>query len=154
MEKDLILDASHTLAFDEIRTYIHEPALTWWQGINTFIQERYKVSPKVSYSQCSSQKGWNVKYQKSGKSLCTLYPEKESFIVLIVIKLELVDMIETMSTNYDPALLDIVRTARPFNGTKWLMIRVDREAILKNVQELLVFKHEMTTSQRPPRLKK
>jgi len=64
------------------------------------------------------QKGWNVKYQKSGKSLCTLYPEQDSFTVLIVIKLEMVDMIEVISTTYDPAVLEIVRSARPFNGTK------------------------------------
>ena len=153
MQEDLILDASHALAYDEIHTYIKEPALTWWQDINTFIQQNYQVSPKVTYSKCSAQKGWNVKYQKSGKSICTLYPEKESFIVLLVVKLELVDIIESMADTYHPAVMEIVRTARPFNGTKWLMIKVDGEAILKNVQELLVFKQEMSTVKRPGKSK-
>ncbi|WP_423245054.1 DUF3788 family protein [Heliorestis acidaminivorans] len=26
----------------------------------------------MTYSKCSAQPGWNVKYKKSGKSLCTL----------------------------------------------------------------------------------
>ena len=145
-ENDLIQDASHLLAYDEIVDYIKEPALSWWMDINSFIQKEYKASPKVSYSKCSMQKGWNVKYQKSGKSLCTLYPEMKSFITLIVIKLELIPIIEAMSSEFEPAVLDIVESARPFNGTKWLMIRVDSEAILKDVRELLVLKQGTTTA--------
>ncbi len=153
MEKDLILDASHDLAYEEILTYLKEPALTWWQEINAFIQQKYGVSPKVTYSKCTAQQGWNVKYQKSGKSICTLYPEKESFIVLVVIKLELVGMIENMASFYESAVMEIVRGARPFNGTKWLMIPVTSPRILKNVQDLLVFKQEMNTAKRPAKSK-
>jgi hypothetical protein len=153
MEKDLILDASHTLAYEEILTYIDEPALSWWKELNTFIQQKYDVLPRITYSKCTAQKGWNVKYQKSGKSLCTLYPQKISFIALIVIKLEMAEMIEAMSTVFDPATLETIRTARPFNGTKWLMIQVDREEILKDAKELLVLKHDKTKPQKAARRK-
>lgn len=153
MKEDLILDASHALAYEEISTYIKEPALTWWREINAFIQEKYRVLPKVTYSKCSAQKGWNVKYQKSSQSICTLYPEKQSFIILVVIKLELVDMIESMSSAYEPGVMEIVRTARPFNGTKWLMISVESDAILKSVKDLLVFKQEMSAAKRPNKSK-
>ena len=148
MYKDLILDANNALVYEDVFGYINEPALTWWKALNTFIQQKYHVSPKVSYSKCTAQKGWNIKYQISGKSLCTLYPEKESFIILIVIKLELVEFIESMASSYDPSVMKIVRNARPFNGTKWLMIRVESEAIMKNVRDLLVFKLEMSTSKK------
>ena len=151
MVKDLILDANNALVYEDIFSYINEPALTWWKALNTFIQQKYQVSPKISYSKCTAQRGWNIKYQKSGKSLCTLYPEKKSFIILIVIKLELVDFIESMASSFDPAVMKIVRTARPFNGTKWLMIRVESEAIMKNVLDLLVFKLEMSTSKKTAR---
>ena len=143
-DNDLILDASHKLAFEELSGYIEEPALSWWLDINAFLQNTYKAKPKMSFSKCSMQKGWNVKYQKSGKSLCTLYPEKESFIVLIVVKLELIPIIEAMQNDFEPMVLDVVKSARPFNGTKWLMIRVESDAILKNARELLVLKHEIS----------
>ena len=138
---DLILDANHKLAFEELSGYIEEPALSWWVDLNDFLQNTCKAKPKMSFSKCSMQKGWNVKYQKSGKSLCTLYPEKESFIVLIVIKLEMIPIIEAMENDFEPVVIDLVKSARPFNGTKWLMIRVESEAILKNARELLVLKH-------------
>lgn len=145
---DLILDASHDLLFEEIARYLKEPALNWWMDINAFVQKEYNATPRMSYSKCSMQKGWNVKYQKSGKSICTLYPEEDSFIVLIVIKLELVPVIEAMEKEFEPAVMDTVRTARPFNGTKWLMIRIDSEAVLKNVRELLFLKHKTAVVKR------
>lgn len=148
MQTDLILDASHALAYEEILTYINEPGLSWWKQINAFIQEKYQSSPKVTYSKCSAQKGWNVKYQKSGKSLCTLYPQKDNFIILLVMKLETLDMVENMSSLYEEEIMEMIKTARPFNGTKWLMIPVNSAAVLKNVQDLLVFKQEMNTNKK------
>jgi len=141
-EKDLILDVHHKLAYEEILTYINEPALTWWKTLNSFIQEEYRIRPKITFSNCSMQKGWNIKYHKSGKSLCTLYPEKDSFTVLVVIKLELAHAIGTMVNKFEPAVMRIINSARPFNGTKWLMVPIESELILKNVQELLILKHD------------
>ena len=147
-EHDLILDAGHKLAFEEISTYINEPALSWWKKLNAFIQEKYNISPKITYSSCSLQKGWNVKYHKSSKSLCTLYPAKDTFIVLIVVKLELAHIVASMGNMFEPTILDIIESARPFNGTKWLMIPIDSEAILKNVQELLVLKYNSSSAKK------
>jgi hypothetical protein len=83
MENDLILDGSHMPDYDEIAGYINPPAQELWKQVNSFIQERYKASPKTMYSKCSGKPGWNVKYQKSGKSVCTLYPEKDGFVALV-----------------------------------------------------------------------
>ena len=49
--------------------------------------DSYKVKPKLAYSGCAMDnniwRGWNIKYQKSGKSLCTIYPQKGYFLVLV-----------------------------------------------------------------------
>ncbi len=46
-----------------------------WEDLNTFLYANYEVEPSYSYSGCSGQPGWNVKYQKAGRSLCTLYEQ-------------------------------------------------------------------------------
>ena len=139
-ELDLILDGVHTPTFEEIAGYINKPAAILWHEFNSFIQENYKSSPKITFSKCSAKPGWNVKYQKSGKSLCTIYPEKDGFIVLIVITLDLMPVIEAISRELDPSVLDIIESAKPFNGTKWLMIPVSDEASLNSTRELLMLK--------------
>ncbi len=66
----------------EIADYISSPL---WAEMNRFLSENYEVQPSRSYSSCSAQPGWNVKYQKAGRSLCTLYPMDGFFIALVVI---------------------------------------------------------------------
>lgn len=142
VESDLILDVSHMPEYDEIVDYINLPARELWRQINHFIQERYKASPRIMHSICSGKPGWNVKYQKSGKSICTLYPEKDSFVALVVITLDLLPVVEALAEELTVEVLRIVRGSKPFNGTKWLMLRVDNEQALRDVKQLLLLKHE------------
>ena len=142
----MLYDAGYTPSSGEIAAFINEPARSWWQDINIFIQERFRVSPKIAYSKCAAKPGWNVKYSKSGKSLCTLYPEEQSFTALVVITLDLEPVIEAMSDVLEPVIMEIVRSSRPFNGTKWLMIPVTSKQVQDNVAQLLLLKYEMKRS--------
>lgn len=137
---DLILDACHTPTYDEINNYVDGSAQFLWHDINSFIQEKYKASPKITYSKCSAKPGWNVKYQKSGKSLCTLYPEKEGFVALVVISPDMVPVIEAMAREFETEVLKTIKSAKPFNRTLWLMIQVNRDAVLNNIKKLLLLK--------------
>jgi len=55
--------------------------------IDSHLRDVYKVKPKYAYSSCAMDKniwrGWNMKYQKSGKSLCTIYPQEGYFMALV-----------------------------------------------------------------------
>lgn len=142
VEQDIIMDANHMPAWEEIEEYINLPVRELWKQFNNFVQERYKASPKIMYSVCSGKPGWNVKYQKSGKSLCTLYPEKDGFTALIVVTLDLMPLIEALYDELTGEVVNIVKSARSFNGTKWLMLKVGDEQALRDVKQLLLLKHE------------
>ena len=69
---------------DQVKEFINMPLQDELDGS---LRQEYKVKPKMAYSSCNMDggmwKGWNVKYQKSGKSLCTLYP-KQGYLQLLV----------------------------------------------------------------------
>jgi hypothetical protein len=69
---------------NQIKKFVNTPL---WDDLANYLQETYNVKPKYSYSNCSmnkgSWKGWNVKFQKSSKTLCTLYPKPGFFMALI-----------------------------------------------------------------------
>ncbi|MDO7787361.1 DUF3788 domain-containing protein [Desulforamulus aquiferis] len=140
-EIDLILDASFTPTYEDICCYMNKAVQEGWQEMNAFIQQSYKASPKLAYSKCSAKPGWNIKYKKAGKSICTLYPEKDGFIALVVISLDLVPLVEAMTNEFETEVLETVRTAKPFNGTKWLMIQVTNDSVLNNVKRLILLKN-------------
>lgn len=121
-------------SWDDIDKFINN---SLWQDINSFLQNCYGVKPVIAYSKCPAQRGWNVKYQKGGKALCTLYPMPGYFIALVAIgKKELpeADLILPSFSDYTQGLYN--RT--PFSvGAKWLMIHVTDKCILNDVFELI-----------------
>ena len=55
-------------------------------NLQTYLENTYHVSPKMSYSSCSAQPGWNVKISEERENLCVLYyPMEDFFIALVVI---------------------------------------------------------------------
>ncbi|MGE5708186.1 MAG: DUF3788 domain-containing protein [Bacteroidota bacterium] len=135
-----LLDPLQTPTHEEVRLFIQPPGRERWERLNLHLQEHYRAKAKLSFSKCSAQPGWNVKYQKSGKALCTLYPEQHRFIALVVVTLGLLSVIRNEAL--PPELTEIIERAKPLNGTLWLMIPVESDRMLEGVQELLALKHE------------
>lgn len=108
-----------------------------WDNINVFLQETYNIEPSVAYSGCSAQTGWNIKYKKSSKSLCTLYPMEGFFIALVVIgnkEIGETELLMPMCTGYIQDLYN----KTPFScGGKWLMVNVTDNNILEDVKNLI-----------------
>ena len=46
---------------------------------------KYNCKEQIEFSSCSWEYGWNVKFKKSGKTLCTIYPRENYFTVLVVV---------------------------------------------------------------------
>ena len=76
----------HEPSENEVAEFIKSPL---WGDLANHLQQTYNVKPKLSYSNCAmdggNRKGWNVKYAKNGKSLCTLYPKEGHFLALVTI---------------------------------------------------------------------
>jgi hypothetical protein len=137
---DLIANSTVVPTLEEIDAYINAPVRSLWLELNSFIQAQFRSAPKIQYSVCAGKPGWNVKYQKSGKSICTLYPEKDCFVALVVVRLDLAELIAGAEQPFHPQILSLVRTAKPFNNTLWLMITIADRTVLDSVMDLLDLK--------------
>lgn len=104
------------------------------------IENEYKVLPEFSYSGCSLQPGWNVKYKKSGKALCTIYPLKGEFIVLIVVGQKEKDEVEFKLGSFSNYTKNLYENTKEGMGQRWLMIEVKDEATLQDVKELIAIR--------------
>lgn len=134
MDWSKLYGADHCPTYRDIDEFIHS---NLWREMNDFLQNTYKVQPQTAYSGCSEQKGWNVKYKKGGKSLCTLYPMDGYFIALVVIgaKEEAeAELQMPMCSEYTQKLYE--QTAFSAGG-RWLMMNVTDEKILKDAKNLI-----------------
>ena len=91
-----LLDHSYQPTLDEIGEYIGNPV---FGKFCSEIGDKYKGKEKIEFSSCNWERGWNVKFKKSGKSLCTVYPRESYFTVMLVVGLKEKELFESMLSN-------------------------------------------------------
>jgi hypothetical protein len=137
---DIIQDQTNTPDMQAIAESIKGDAHNRWLKLTSFINDTYSAKPQIVYSKCSAKPGWNVKYKKSGKALCTLYPEPESFTTLIVVASSDMDRYDLIRPVFSDSMNALYDRTQLFNNTKWLMIPVTDDTLLEDVKKLLQFK--------------
>ncbi len=125
-------------SFEDIREYIGE-ARPVWDELVFYIEETYKAKPKLDYSKCSAQPGWNMKYKKSSKALCTLYPMPNFFIALVVIGAKEENEMElAMGAGVFSEYVKELYKKTAFSAMgRWLMIEVKQKDTLKDIKALI-----------------
>lgn len=136
MEWGKLFYADQAPTYEGIKQFIGAGA-TIWLELMSYIEEAYKVEPKMTYSKCSAQPGWNVKYQKGGKSLCTLYPMDGYFISLVVIGGKEEEEVGLALETFTPYVQELYRKTRFSCGGRWLMIEVKDKLVLEDVKRII-----------------
>ena len=75
-----LLDKDVRPTLEELGGYVRDPAFL---SMCQTIKDAYRCEEKIEYSACSMEKGWNVKFKKAGRALCTIYPKEGRFTVLV-----------------------------------------------------------------------
>jgi AraC family transcriptional regulator len=117
-----------------VSAYVKNPL---FECLCKHLEMEYQSKPELEYSRCSMQYGWNVKYKKAGRTLCTLYPMKGYFIVLIVIGSREMPETELMLPSFTEYLQQLYHETKTGMGQKWLMINVTDDAILEDVKQCI-----------------
>lgn len=94
------------------------------------IRDTYQCSERIEYSSCSMERGWNVKYKKGGRALCTIYPREGYFTVMVVVGNKEKPAVEEMLPRCTPELREIYHRTNEGNGQRWLMIDLEDEGEL------------------------
>lgn len=108
----------------EIGDYVRNPV---FMRFCSKIMGTYQCSEKIEYSACSMEKGWNVKFKKAGRALCTIYPRENYFTVMVVVGAKEKTAVEEMLPQCSSALQRIYHQTQEGNGQRWLMIDLEDE---------------------------
>jgi len=128
-------------SMEEMTDYIGGEAGRLWDSLMDYMESAYKAHPKLSYSVCTGKPGWNVKFQKSGQSFGTLYPEKNSFSVFIVFSYKLDPVMEAILPMLSPETAELYRNAGDYMKMgKWMMFRISDEAGVRDYKNMIAVK--------------
>lgn len=122
----------------EIGEYVRNPL---WLEFCGYMMEIYKIQPTYDFSKCSWEYGWNVKFKKGNKTLCTLYPYENYFIVMIVIGKKEKEAFDAVVLTLSSSVQQIVEETQEGNGQKWLMIPCeDDDQTMNDVKSLIAIR--------------
>lgn len=122
--------------FEQIGVYIQNPL---WNQMHACLTETYNALPKIEYSGCSL-KGWNIKYRKKGKNLCTIYPQEGCFKILVIASERQQVEIEFFIRTCCREVQEAYENTKFFNGGKWLFWDITDAKIQKDILELIHFR--------------
>lgn len=117
-------DPSCTPAPEGLEDYINTPL---WTIFCTYLWETYGARPQYAFSRCGMEYGWNVKFKKGGRALCTVYPRQNYFTVMVVVGRREAPAVEAALPRFCPEVCQIYRDTAEGNGQKWLMIDLEDE---------------------------
>jgi hypothetical protein len=139
--KQNIKEQLNELSIEEMTAIINnnQSRKMWYELIN-YINQIDKVKMRKGYSKDVWQPGWNLKYKKNNKALLTMYPQNECFSVLIVLGNDNFNEFINKKDRYTEYVVKLFEDAKLYNGTKWLMIEVKNDLILKDVKNLINIK--------------
>lgn len=88
----------------------------------------------------ASKYGWTVRYRRSGKTLCSLFPEKGAFTVLIILGREEAEKAILMLDDFSDNLKQILMNTGQLHDGKWLGVRVLTSNDTDDVKKLIKIK--------------
>lgn len=102
------------------------------------IKEAYHCQETIEYSRCGLEPGWNVKFKKAGKALCTLYLREGFFTAMVVVGRREQAAVEAALPECTDRLRAVYQRTRECNGQRWLMIDLeDEDDLYKDVLRLI-----------------
>ena len=134
-----LFDREHEPTEEQVQEFSKTPL---WSELTEHLQQTYNIKPKLSYSGCSMDngywKGWNVKYKKSGKALCSLYPKQGYILALVPVGTKEAAEAELLIPLCDPYTQELYkRTDFGHNGTKSLAFEITNENIIHDVKQFI-----------------
>lgn len=114
-----IKDINYAPNISEISGYIENSI---FDEFYQYMNDKYNAVCKIEYSTDVWARGWNVKFRKSSKSLCIVYPKKNYFTVLVVVGNKEKESVENLLPRLSEYVQEIYCNTRNGNGQKWLMI--------------------------------
>jgi hypothetical protein len=133
-----MINKVHKPTEEEIQAYIGKQASKAWQMIKWFIKDSYDIPPETIFY--GKKYGWTVRYRKSGKTLCSLFPEKGAFTVLIVLGGKEAEKALTIRDELSARVDEILGATEQLHDGRWLWIRVSRDMDVDNIKKLLMIK--------------
>jgi len=127
-----------------VESWIGKKAFRFWILVSGMITRDYPGVFTPEWIFGGKKHGWSLRYKKS-KSFCTLIPEKDRFLLLIVFGADERSKVERIRHELSARTRKDYDVAKTYHDGKWVLFRVENEEIIADMVRLLALKRKPKT---------
>jgi len=135
-----MMDKAREPTEEEMMSYVGERAEEAWTELRQFIEDNYDFVPETVFY--GAKYGWTVRYRKSGKTLCSLFPEKGGVTVLVGLGRKEAKKALSMRDQLNSGVNEILGSTEQLHDGRWLWIRMLTINDVDDVKKLLQTKRK------------
>jgi len=109
-----------------------------WQDLVDYLEAHYNHEPVVTRE--GKERSLTIRYRKGGKTLVTLYPKENEFVVLVVLGKEEVE--KAKATRLNKNVKEVFEKARQYHEGRWLWIKPRTKADIESIFKMLALKRK------------
>ena len=134
------LNRDHEPSDSEYEKEMGKRVFKTYQKLNDYLKSAYEIDPIQDSG--GKKYGWNYKYRKGSKTICTLFPEKKAFTVLVTLGKNDLEKLKPDFKKLSPELQKLVKDTHHYHDGKWLWIRVPTAANINDIKLLTSLKRK------------
>ena len=124
-------------SMEELDRYADSPL---WQSLRAYLKEAYGAEPRMEYSRCGLEPGWNVKFKKGGKALTTVYLRPGYVTAMISVAPKDEAAAEGVLLTCTEETRERYRNTASSKMGRWLMLDLTSLEVLEDVKALLALR--------------
>lgn len=129
---------------EELNHIMGENIFRSWCDINNFILKNYNMD--ILWDSGGKTGIYELKYRKSGKTLCALYPKEQGIRVLIILGKVERDKFESSREEFSEYINNFYDNTKQYHDGKWLYLDKINDEIVKDIEKLLLIKKKPNNS--------
>lgn len=113
-----IPNRSYAPSLEELSEFISNPL---FDEMTAYLSEQCRAKHEMAYSAENFLPGWNVRFFRSGKTLCRLYPKQGFFTALVVVGRKEKTEVELLLPQMSAAMRKLYDKTQEGMGQRWLI---------------------------------
>lgn len=122
----------------ELNQLMEEDVFKTWCAINNFIKDNYDMD--MLWDNGGKTGVFELKYRKSGKTFCALYPREKGMRVLIILGKNEREKFETLRKDFSEYINNFYDNTRQYHDGKWLYLDIINNTVIADIERLLFIK--------------
>ena len=124
----------------DVVRHLGAKAAVLWSSLREYLSVHYEHIPELDFG--GRNYGWSIRYRKSGKTLVTLYPERNAFTALVVLGKKEVGKTEGFQDKLSIRVRKLLQETDQLHDGRWLWIRPSSKADVQSIKLLLSAKRQ------------